>query len=140
MEQGQPNILVLMCDQLQGSKLGLVDAVAWLRDYQPGPDPLFFVYSTNLPHSPIHWVPEHEHRFPVDDMKLPRSFYAETFENKPPFQEEHSQAEHHAARDEDFAKLEQAQYYSMISAADDVHGRIISEFKAGTAPPSHRES
>lgn len=105
------------------------DAVAWLQEYRPGPVPLFFVYSTNLPHSPIHWVPEHRHRFPVDKMQLPRSFYEETFENKPPFQREHSQCEHHSALDEDFAKLEQAQYYSMISAADDVHGRIIAEFK-----------
>ena len=105
------------------------DAVAWLRNYEPGDDPLFFFYSTNLPHSPMHWVPEHQHRFPVESMELPRSFCEETFEGKPPFLKEHMEDGHHGAIDEDHTKLEMAQYYSMIAAADQVHGKMIAEFK-----------
>ena len=105
------------------------DAVGFLRDYRPGDDPLFFVFSTNLPHPPFYIEPAYESLFPARDMVLPESFYSETFEGKPAFQREHAEDGSHGAVDESATREELAQYYSMISTMDAHFGDVAAEFK-----------
>ena len=100
-----------------------------LRDYQPDDRPLFLTFSTNLPHPPFFADKRHAHRFDPAAMKLPESFYAETFANKPPFQRDHAVDGRHGLTDEAEARRMLAQYYSMIAAMDEHLGKIIDQFK-----------
>lgn len=101
----------------------------WLADYQPGDRPLLFMFDTNLPHPPFYWEPRWQDRFDPQEMVLPRSFYAETFEGKPPFLKEHALAGPHLLESEAQLRLEMAQYYTLIAAVDEACGQIINVFR-----------
>jgi arylsulfatase len=105
------------------------DAVAFLKEYTPDKDPLFFVFSTNLPHPPFFTENKYADLFPVQEMELPTSYYSETFEDKPPFQKAHADDGSHGAHDETAAKQELSDYYSMIAMMDEHMGNVIAEFK-----------
>ncbi len=103
------------------------DAVAWLQDYEHDPGrPLFFTFSTNLPHPPFFHEPKHA--VSADGLELPRSYYEETFETKPAWQNEHAEGSH-SAGDEVQARDELARYYSMIAIMDEHYGRVADQFK-----------
>ena len=103
--------------------------VEFLRTYQPGDRPLFLTFSTNLPHPPFFTEPRWAERFCAPALDLPHSYYAETFADKPPFQEEHALDGHHGARDELAQRHELAQYYTMIAEMDSHFGRIRAEYE-----------
>ena len=105
------------------------DAVDFLKTYQPGEQPLFFVFSTNLPHPPFFSEHKYAHLFPPDQMKLSTSFYEETFEGKPSFQKTHALDGSHGASDEAGAKKELADYYTMIAMTDEHIGAVTEEYK-----------
>ena len=105
------------------------DAVEFLQGYTPGDDPLFMTFSTNLPHPPFFSEPNWADRFPPDDLELAQSFYQETFNNKPPFQQEHATDSNHGAHDEASQRAELAQYYTMIAEMDAHFGRIVAEYE-----------
>ena len=62
-------------------------------------------------------------------MQLPRSFYEETFDGKPPYQKAHAEDGRHGATDEVAAKHELADYYSMIAMMDEHFTGIVAEFE-----------
>jgi len=105
------------------------DAVDFLQAYEPDGQPLFFVFSTNLPHPPFFSEPTYAQHFPADEMALPVSFYQESFGGKPAFQKAHAEDGQHGAFDETKAKQELADYYSMISMMDAHIGAVINEYK-----------
>ena len=105
------------------------DAAEFLQSYEPDGRPVFFMFSTNLPHPPFFHDAHHAHRFPPDQMPLPYSFHAETFAGKPPFQEAHARDGAHGAFDEGPMREEVAQYYSMIAAMDEHFARVAAEFR-----------
>jgi arylsulfatase A-like enzyme len=105
------------------------DAVAWLRDYTPAERPLLFFFSTNLPHPPFFGEPKYADLFCEADLPLPRSFDAETFEGKPPYQLEHATTGRHGAGDADTVRRTLAKYYSMIAMMDEQSGRVAAEFR-----------
>ena len=107
----------------------LKQGLSWLADYEPGDKPLLFMFDTNLPHPPFYWEPQWEDRFRPEDMVLPRSFYEETFDGKPPFLKEHALAGPHLLESEAQLRLEMAQYYTLIAAVDHACGQIIDAFK-----------
>jgi arylsulfatase len=103
------------------------DAVEWLRNYEPDTErPLFFTFSTNLPHPPFF----HEPRYRVDAeaLELPVSYYEESFASKPAWQQAHAEGSH-SAGDETQARDELARYYSMIAMMDEHFGRVAEQFK-----------
>mgnify|MGYP006287664007 FL=1 len=107
----------------------LDEGLAWLRDYQPGEKPLFFMFDTNLPHPPFYWEQEWESQFRPEAMILPKSYYEETFEGKPPFLKEHAESGPHKLQSEEQLCTEMAQYYTLIAAVDKACGQIIDMFK-----------
>lgn len=104
-------------------------AAEFLRRYQPDGRSLFFTFSTNLPHPPFYFDPRHGRRFDPAAMKLPESFYAETFAGKPSFQREHAEDGKHGLSDESHGRQMLAKYYSMIAAMDEHLGQVIEQFK-----------
>ncbi len=116
-------------DVLRNNYLACAKAEAFFRDYRPDGRPLFFTFSTNLPHPPFFTEPSYASLFDADSLELPRSGYDETFEGKPPFQKEHAEDGHHGVRSEDEARAELHQYLTMIAATDEHFGRIIAEFR-----------
>jgi len=108
----------------------LRDGLAWLEAYEPGDDPLLFMYDTNLPHPPFYWEDEWKDMFKPEDMALPESFYQETWENKPEFLRRHATEGPHKAKSEEQVREEMAQYYTLIAALDKACGQIIDTFKA----------
>ena len=104
-------------------------AVEFLEQYQADGRPLFMTFSTNLPHPPFFAEPAWIDRFDPDEMPLPKSFYSETFADKPPFQAQHANDGRHGSLDEAAQRAELAQYYSMIAAMDDHFGRVAAQFK-----------
>jgi len=104
-------------------------AVEFLRAYQPGDQPLFMTFSTNLPHPPFFTEPAWNDRFLPDELELAPSYYQETFANKPPFQRQHALDGQHGAHDEAEQRAELAQYYTMIAEMDAHFGRIVDEFE-----------
>ena len=107
----------------------LRQGLEWLEGYEPGDRPLLFMFDTNLPHPPFYYEPRWQDRFRPQDMVLPRSYYDETFEGKPPFLREHALAGPHLLENEPQLREEMAQYYTLIAAVDDAYGRIIDAFK-----------
>lgn len=105
------------------------DAVQFLQNWTPGEKPMFFVFSTNLPHPPFFTEPKYADRFPPEDMKLPPSFHRETFEGKPAYQKAHVEDGDHGIDDEAYARQMIRDYYSMIAMMDEHVGRVISEYK-----------
>jgi arylsulfatase A-like enzyme len=103
------------------------DAVEWLQKYEPESErPLFFTFSTNLPHPPFFHEPKHA--VEADTLELPVSYYEETFATKPTWQKQHADGSH-SAGDETQAREELAQYYSMIAMMDEHYRRVADEFK-----------
>jgi arylsulfatase A-like enzyme len=103
------------------------DAVDWLQAYEPdAAKPLFFTFSTNLPHPPFFHEPAHQ--VDADTLRLPPSYYEENFSTKPAWQKAHAEGDH-SAGDEDQARTELAQYYSMIAIMDEHYQRVTDEFK-----------
>lgn len=115
--------------QLQKEYRAAFEAVNFLQNYQLDEKPLYFVFSTNLPHPPFFTEKNYIERFPLEQLSLPSSFYEETFETKPAFQKEHVEDGRHGAFDEEEMKQELADYYSMIAAMDEHFGMVIDEFK-----------
>lgn len=103
------------------------DAVEWLQAYEPDPDkPLFFTFSTNLPHPPFFHEPAYA--VDADELALPVSYYDERFATKPAWQKAHAESDH-SAGDEAQARDELARYYSMIAMMDEHFRRVADEFK-----------
>ncbi len=103
------------------------DAEDWLQSYEPDDEsPLFFTFSTNLPHPPF----LHEPRHAVDPaaLQLPVSYYEESFASKPAWLKEHAEGSH-SAGDEVQARDELARYYSMIAMMDEHFSRVAGQFK-----------
>ncbi len=107
----------------------LEDGLNWLSQYEPNDKPLFYMFDTNFPHPPFDWQDEFKEKFKPEDMILPKSYYDETFENKPAFFKEHVDGGPHKLEDEEKLRIEMAQYYTMISATDKACGQIIDQFK-----------
>ncbi|MDT8390182.1 MAG: sulfatase-like hydrolase/transferase [Lentisphaeria bacterium] len=107
----------------------LDEGLAWLKGYQPGEKPLLFMFDTNLPHPPFYWENEWRDRFKPEDMILPRSYYEETFDGKPPFLKAHAKAGPHKLESEVQLREEMAQYYTLIAAVDKACGQFIDVFK-----------
>ena len=114
---------------LRRDHLAATDAAAFLRCYEPGDRPLFFVFSTNLPHPPFYTEPGYQGLFPPEKMVLPETFYTETFAAKPPFQQQHAEDGRHGAVDEAGTREELSRYYTMIAAMDQHCGRVAAEFR-----------
>jgi len=108
----------------------LRDGLAFLNQYEPGDDPLLFMYDTNLPHPPFYWEDEWKDMFRPEDMVLPESMEKETWENKPDFLVKHAKDGPHKLKSEAKLREEMAQYYTMIAALDKACGQIIDAFKA----------
>jgi len=107
----------------------LEEGMKWLKDYQVGEKPLFFMFDTNLPHPPFYYEDEWKDRFLPEEMILPKSYYDETFEGKPPFLKKHAKGGPHELEDEAQIREEMAQYYTMIAATDKACGDFINVFK-----------
>lgn len=114
---------------LRKDHVAAADAVEFLKSYEPGDRPLFFIFSTNLPHPPFYREPKYGELFPPEQMELPESFYSETFAGKPAFQKEHAEDGSHGAVDEGSAREELSQYYSMIATMDEHCGQVAAELK-----------
>jgi choline-sulfatase len=104
-------------------------AVDYLKKYRSDEKPLCFFFSTNLPHPPFFSEIKYAYLFPPENLKLPQSFYKESFEGKPPYQKEHAEDGRHGAFDEEQMRKETADYYTMIAKMDEQFGEVISEFK-----------
>jgi arylsulfatase len=102
------------------------DAVEWLQAYEPGEKPLFFTFSTNLPHPPFFHEPAHA--VEPERLELPVSYYEEDFATKPAWLKEHA-AGSHSAGDEAQARDELARYYSMIAMTDEHCRRVAEQFQ-----------
>jgi arylsulfatase A-like enzyme len=107
----------------------LNEGLPWLEAYEPNDGPLLFMFDTNLPHPPFYWEPAWQERFVPEKMILPRSYAAETFAAKPPFQKQHVEDGAHGVPSAEKLRLELAQYYTMIAAVDKACGQIIEIFK-----------
>jgi arylsulfatase A-like enzyme len=103
------------------------DAVSWLQDYEPDAErPLFFTFSTNLPHPPFFHEPKY--RVDADTLELPVSYHEESFATKPAWQRQHAEGDH-SAGDEAQARDELARYYSMIAMMDEHCGRVAEQLR-----------
>ncbi len=107
----------------------LREGLPWLANYDPKSGPLLFMFDTNLPHPPFYYEPEWRDRFRPEAMILPRSYYEETFEGKPPFLREHAERGPHKLESEAQLREEMAQYYTLIAAVDKACGQIGEIFK-----------
>ena len=107
----------------------LEEGLPWLESYQPGEKPLLYMFDTNLPHPPFYWEEEWQDQYKPEDMVLPKSYYEETFEGKPPFLQAHAKGGPHELKNEAQLRLEMAQYYTLIAAMDKACGQIIDIFK-----------
>jgi arylsulfatase A-like enzyme len=116
-------------EPLRRDHVAAADAVDFLKSYEPGEQPLFFVFSTNLPHPPFYCEPRYAELFPPEEMVLPETFYSETFAGKPAFQREHAEDGRHGAVDEELAREELSQYYSMIATMDEHCGQVAAQFR-----------
>lgn len=110
---------------LRRDYLAAREAADFLRDFEDDGRPLFFVFSTNMPHPPFFSDPDFAGAFSADEMELPPSYYAEDFAGKPAFQKEHAEDGRHGAGGEARAREELAQYYSMIAATDAHMGALM---------------
>ena len=113
---------------LRSDYLSHQEACAWLENYDDDGRPLFFYFSTNLPHPPFFTHPDYIDLFPPDSLQLPASHGKETFTNKPDFLKQHASSDH-GSHDSDQQRKELAQYYSMIASMDSHFGDIINLFK-----------
>ncbi len=104
-------------------------AVAWLQDYEPDGQPLFFTFSTNLPHPPFFLEPKYADRYDEDALPVPASFHAEAFADKPAYQQEHREDRQHGVESETGLRTMLRQYLTMISVMDEHLGRVIAEFE-----------
>lgn len=107
----------------------LEEGIPWLENYEPGDQPLLFMFDTNLPHPPFYWEEEFKDKFKPENMILPKSYYEETFEGKAPFLKEHAEKGPHKLENEEQLRDEMAKYYTLISETDRACGQIIDIFK-----------
>lgn len=107
----------------------LDEGMKWLKGYEPDEGPLFFMFDTNLPHPPFYYEEEWKEKYRPENMILPKSYYEETFEGKPPFLKKHAKGGPHELKDETQLREEMAQYYTMIAATDKACGQFIDLFK-----------
>jgi arylsulfatase len=107
----------------------LDEGIPWLESYNADDGPLLFMFDTNLPHPPFYYEEAYKDLFKPEDMLLPRSYYEETWEGKPPFLQEHCKCGPHALKDEAQLREEMAQYYTLIAETDRACGQIIDIFK-----------
>ena len=114
---------------LRNNYLSCAQAEKFLQDYRADGRPLFFTFSTNLPHPPFFTETKYASLFDRDSLELPASYHEETFEGKPPFQKAHAEDGHHGVRDEDEARTELHRYLTMIAATDEHFGRIVAQFR-----------
>lgn len=114
---------------LRRDYLAAREATAFLQQTEDDGRPLFFVFSTNLPHPPFFAEPDFIQRFDPEDLPLPASYYDEDFAAKPAFQQAHAADGRHGAADEAAARAELAQYYSMIAATDAHVGEVVDCFR-----------
>ena len=124
----------LMANKSEGYKGGshyqyLEDGLNWLNNFEASDKPLFYMFDTNFPHPPFDWQEEFKDKFKAEEMVLPKSYYEETFENKPQFFKDHVDGGPHKLEDEEKLRIEMAQYYTMISSVDKACGQIINIFK-----------
>ncbi|RMD77502.1 MAG: DUF4976 domain-containing protein, partial [Lentisphaerae bacterium] len=118
-------------NQLRKDYRAAQQAVEFLNNYSPQPDrPLYFVFSTNLPHPPFFTDPNYRDRFSPEQFRLPESFFHEDFAHKPPFLKEHVEDGRHGIFDPDALREMMHQYYTMIAAMDEHIGQMIECFKA----------
>lgn len=108
----------------------LREGLPWLEDWDPENGPLLYMFDTNLPHPPLYWEEEWKDLFKPEEMVLPKSFYEETFEGKPPFLKKHAESGPHKLKSEEVLRDEMAKYYTLIAAMDKACGQIIDIFKA----------
>lgn len=107
----------------------LTYAEEWLNQYEQSETPLFFVFSTNLPHPPFFSEPKYIDHYDPSNMQIDESYYKETFEGKVPFQKAHAFDGSHTAPDEDRLRREMTQFYSMIETTDEHFGSVIEKLK-----------
>lgn len=113
---------------LRRDYVAATDAIEWLQAYEPDDRPLFFTFSTNLPHPPFFHEPAFAGRFEAAALELPHSYYHETFATKPAFQAEHVEGEHGAGSEAE-ARDMLAQYYSMIAQTDAHFAAVAAQFE-----------
>ncbi|MFW6159470.1 MAG: sulfatase, partial [Planctomycetota bacterium] len=116
-------------DTLRRNYVSVEKAVGFLGNWEPADRPLFFTFSTNLPHPPFFHEEAYRDLFPPDEMPLPATFGEEAFADKPPYQREHVEDGGHGVGSEDDLREMIAQYYSMIAGMDDHFGRVVTEFE-----------
>ena len=118
--------------QLRNNYYAMEAARDYLRNWEDDGRPLFFTFSTNLPHPPFFHERDFAYGLPAaSELPLPRSFYEETFETKPAFQYDHAHDGGHGMHPEQEPDLrkELHEYYTMIGATDNHVGQIMDEFK-----------
>ena len=76
---------------LRNNHLSCAKAEKFLQDYRPDGRPLFFTFSTNLPHPPFFTETKYASLFDKASLELPASYYKETFDGKPAFQKAHAE-------------------------------------------------
>jgi choline-sulfatase len=104
-------------------------AADFLDRYESDGRPLFFTFSTNLPHPPFFTEKKFENLFPPEKMELPPSFVGETFASKPDFIRAHAEDGVHGFESAEAFRQTSAQYETMISTMDEHMGLIIDRFK-----------
>lgn len=104
-------------------------AIAYLRDYDPS-QPLFLTVSINQPHPPFELIPAFAGLYPVEQMRLPESYFRDDLSTKPAFQREHALDGHHGASGEAALQTEIAQYCSMISNVDRLFQEVQEALRA----------
>lgn len=107
----------------------LDEGIPWLESYDPGQGPLLYMFDTNLPHPPFYYEEAYREHFSPEAMILPKSYYEETFEGKPPFLKKHAESGPHKLVSEAQLREEMAQYYTLIAETDRACGQIINIFK-----------
>jgi choline-sulfatase len=102
----------------------------YLEQYEPDDRPLFFMFSTNLPHPPFYSERDYAHLFAPEEMPLPVSYHEETFAGKPDFVESHARGKDGRVGSAEEVRAEIANYESMIAKMDEMFGTIIDQFQA----------
>lgn len=113
---------------LRRNYVSIEEAVEFLDRWEPAGRPLFFTFSTNLPHPPFFHEESYRELFPPDEMPLPETYADEHFADKPPYQKQHVGEGRHGAGGEDDVRDMVARYYSMIAAMDAHFGRVVAAF------------
>lgn len=107
----------------------IAEAVDWLQAYEPDGRPLFFTFSSNLPHPPFYFEDRFRDLFDEKTIPLPATYAEETFAGKPTYQREHVNDGVHGAGSPEAVRRMTAQYLTMIAMADEHVGRVIHAFE-----------